>query len=142
MQQLAVIDTNIFIGACLGVGAANLVIAGALEGRYVPAMGAALYHEYEDVLSRDSLFADSRLNQSERHELFDIFLNTCLWTQVYFGWRPNLPDEADNHLVELAVASGASFIVTKNLKHLQRMELAFANLAVVSPQDFLKEIAP
>lgn len=26
------------------------------------------------------------------------------WTRIYFGWRPNLRDEADNHLVELAVA--------------------------------------
>ncbi len=22
-------------------------------------------------------------------------------TRVYFAWRPNLPDEADNHLIEL-----------------------------------------
>ena len=26
------------------------------------------------------------------------------WTSVYFGWRTNLPDEADNHLIEWALA--------------------------------------
>ena len=29
------------------------------------------------------------------------------WVRVYYLWRPNLPDEADNHLVELAVAGNA-----------------------------------
>ncbi|WP_345792637.1 hypothetical protein AAG895_14140 [Thauera sp. JM12B12] len=27
------------------------------------------------------------------------------WVSVYFGWRPNLPDEGDNHLFELALAA-------------------------------------
>ncbi|MFZ4538095.1 helix-turn-helix domain-containing protein [Propionivibrio sp.] len=25
----------------------------------------------------------------------------------YYGWRPNLPDEADNHLIKLALAGNA-----------------------------------
>lgn len=52
-----------------------------------------------------------------------------------------LPDEADNHLVELAVAGGARFIVTRNLRDVARMELRFPELRIVSPEDFLKEIA-
>jgi predicted nucleic acid-binding protein len=35
---------------------------------------------------------------------------------VYHAWRPNLPDEADNHLLELAVAAQADAIVTRNLR--------------------------
>jgi hypothetical protein len=30
-------------------------------------------------------------------------------------WRPNLRDEGDNHLVELAIAGGAEAIVTYNV---------------------------
>ncbi len=71
----------------------------------------------------------------------DIFLATCAWTRIYSTWRPNLPDEADNHLVELAVAGGARFIVTRNLRDVARMELKFPELRIVSPEDFLKEIA-
>jgi hypothetical protein len=26
--------------------------------------------------------------------------------EVYYRWRPNLPDEGDNHVLELAVAAG------------------------------------
>lgn len=81
-----------------------------------------------------------RLNLAEREELLDIFLASCDWTRIYFAWRPHLPDEADNHLVELAVAGGARFIVTRNLRDVARMELRFPELRIVGPEGFLKEI--
>jgi putative PIN family toxin of toxin-antitoxin system len=142
MVDRVVIDTNIFLGACLGAGAANRVVAACLSGRCEPLMGAALFAEYEDVLARDELFATSRLNPREREELLDIFMARCNWTRIYFAWRPNLPDEADNHLVELAVAGGARYIVTRNLRDFRRSEFDFPGLAVLSPDDFLKELAP
>jgi predicted nucleic acid-binding protein len=104
-------------------------------------MGAALFAEYEEVLGRTELFETCRLNLAERDELLDIFLATCDWTRIYFAWRPNLPDEADNHLVELAVAGNARFIVTRNLRDVARMELKFPELRILGPEDFLKEIA-
>ena len=79
------------------------------------------------------------LFRSERNELLDIFLATCQWTRIYFGWRPNLRDEGDNHLVELAVAGSAECIVTRNLRDFATMELKFPSLAITSPTDFLKE---
>ena len=73
--------------------------------------------------------------------MLDIFLSHCHWTRIYFGWRPNLRDESDNHLVELAVAGGASHIVTRNIRHIGRMELKFPHLAVVTPEKFILEYA-
>jgi putative PIN family toxin of toxin-antitoxin system len=135
-----VIDTNVFIGACLGQGASRAVIAACLQERLTPLMGVALLHEYEDVLGRAELFARCRLDESERQELLDIFLSTCLWTRIYYGWRPNLKDEGDNHLVELAVAGGAGWIVTRNLRDVARMELLFPGLKVAFPETILKEL--
>lgn len=134
-----VLDTNIFVGACLSKGAANQLVALCLRGEAIPLMGAALLAEYEDVIARESLFAGCRLNVDERNELLDIFLASCEWTRIYYTWRPNLPDEADNHLIELAVAGGAQFVVTRNLKDVARMELRFPNLHIVSPEEFLQE---
>jgi putative PIN family toxin of toxin-antitoxin system len=135
-----VIDTNVFVGACLGQGACRAVIAACLEEKLTPLMGVALLSEYEDVLSRTKLFARSRLDAAEREELLDIYLATCRWTRIYYGWRPNLRGEGDNHLVELAVAGGAEYIVTRNLRDVARMELLFPNLKVVFPETLLKEI--
>lgn len=139
MATRIVLDTNIFVVACLSKGAANQLVALCLRGEALPLMGAALLAEYEDVIARQTLFESCRLNLEERHELLDIFLARCEWTRIYYTWRPNLPDEADNHLIELAVAGGAQYVVTRNLKDVARMELRFPNLRIVSPEDFLQE---
>lgn len=135
-----VIDTNIFLGACLGTGAANHTVAACLRGQCIPLMGAALLTEYEDIMGRSELFDQCRLSSQERDNLLDIFLSVCEWTRVYYIWRPNLPDEADNHLIELAVAGSAELIVTRNLRDIERGELFFPQLRIISPEAFLKEI--
>ena len=44
------------------------------------------------------------------------------------------------HLIELAVAGGAEFIVTRNLRDLKQMEMRLASLRVQLPKDFLKAL--
>ena len=58
----AVIDTNIFLGACLGTGAANHAVAACLRGQCTPLMGTALLTEYEDIMGRSELFDHCRLS--------------------------------------------------------------------------------
>ena len=139
---MIVVDTNVFVSACMGIGASARVIELCLQNRLQPVMGAALLLEYEDVLARPALFADCRLTATERDELLDIFLARCTWTKTYFAWRPNLRDEADNHVVELAVAAGASHIVTWNVRDFAAMELRFPALRLATPGQFLKEQTP
>lgn len=136
--MLIVLDTNVFVAACLGRGASGAVVEACLTGRFQPLMAAALLAEYEDVLGRKALFAKSRLAAAERAELLDIFLSTCRWTRIYYGWRPNLRDEGDNHLVELAVAGGADRIVTHNLRDLRSAELRFPGLQALTPTQLLR----
>src|SRR5690349_6605215 len=88
------------------------VLRACLEGRLMPLVGHALFLEYEDVLGRKHLFEKSPLNARERQRLFESFLRISDWVQVYFTWRPSLRDEGDSHILELAVAGGASLIVT------------------------------
>jgi len=102
-------------------------------------MGAALFTEYESVLHRPRVFARSRLSGAEREELFDIFLAVCRWTRVYFAWRPNLRDEGDNHVVELAVAGSAAAIVTRNVRDFEiGAELKFPGLEILTPAQLLR----
>ena len=103
-------------------------------------MGAALFHEYEDLLGRSSLMAKSPLTAKERQSLFTAFLAVTEGVKVYFLWRPNLPDEADNHLIELALAGSAATIVTNNLKDLRHGELRFPGLQIQSPSQFLSTL--
>lgn len=135
-----VVDTNVFIGASLGSGASNSVVQLCLKGTFTAVLGNALFAEYEDVLGREAVFERSRLNKAERDELFDIFVSACEWVHVYYQWRPNLRDEADNHLIELAVASGAKHIVTYNTRDLLSGQLLFPNINICTPENLMKDL--
>jgi predicted nucleic acid-binding protein len=102
-------------------------------------MGAALLAEYEDLLGRESIWRGARLTAGERETFLDIFLSICQWTRIYYAWRPNLDDEADNHLMELAVAGQADYLVTRNVRDLRGGELKFPRISVVTPTQLLKE---
>jgi hypothetical protein len=58
--------------------------------------------------------------------------------EVYYRWRPNLPDEGDNHVLELAVAAGDAPIVTFNRRDFRRGELRFPIVVVQTPYAWLK----
>ena len=58
---------------------------------------------------------------------------------VYFLWRPNLSDEGDNFLIEVAIAGNAEAIVTNNTKDLEGSELLFEGLKILKPEQLLRE---
>ena len=95
--------------------------------------------ERPSVLSRTEPFVRSPLSRGERDALWAAIASRCRWVRVYYLWRPNLPDEADNRLVELAVAGGAEAIVTHNTRDFERTELHFPGLRVVTPGELIAE---
>ncbi len=62
----------------------------------------ALFNEYVDVVNRKEILEKCPLNEQERFEFLNAFLNCCQWNKIYFTWRPNLKDEGDNHIKALA----------------------------------------
>jgi putative PIN family toxin of toxin-antitoxin system len=135
-----VVDTNVFVSACIGGGASSRLIEACILDIVEPVMSPALFLEYEDVLARENIFRRSRLNQLQRNALFEIFLGKCQLARVYYRWRPNLRDEGDNHLVELAVASGASVIATSNVRDFTDADLRFEHIRIMTPEAVLKEL--
>ncbi len=137
-----VIDTNVFVSALrakdMSSGASRALLRAALTGRYVPLFGNALWLEYEDLLGRD-VWTDSTTH-AERLEVLRALAATGRWVSIYYGWRPNLPDEGDNHLIELAIAGNARAIVSYNIKDLQRGQLVWPNLRVLTPGDCLEAL--
>jgi len=56
-------------------------------------------------------------------------------SEVYYLWRPNLPDEGDNFILESAIAASA-IIITKNIKDFRTGQLRFPDLIIMTPQQF------
>lgn len=133
-----VIDTNVFVaGLRSGGGASRALLRLALQGQLQPLFGNALWMEYQDLLSRP-VWGETTTVQ-ERQAVLAALAQKGRWVTVYYGWRPNLPDEADNHLIELALAGGAQAIVTHNLRDLSGGQLQFGALRVLTPAQCLEE---
>ena len=135
-----VLDTNVFVSALIRAETApRQVLRHCLDGDLVPLMGNALFAEYGGVLRRNRLFEAGPLNGAQRQQLFEAFLSVCRWVPVYYLWRPNLRDEADNHLIELALAGNADWLITGNARDVTSGELQFPQLRVVTPSEFVDE---
>ncbi len=133
------VDTNVFVAATSSASGASREGRRCLLDRYEPLMGHALFTEYESVLARSDLFLRSPISDRERDALLAAFVSRCTWVRVYYLWRPNLPDEADNHLVELAVAGNADAVVTHNARDFERTELRSPALRIVTPGGLIAE---
>lgn len=133
-----VIDTNVFVAGLRSAGGASrTVLRRTLLGDFVPLFGNALWMEYQDLLNRP-VWGDVSTMQ-ERLQVLAALAKQGRWVTVYYGWRPNLPDEADNHLIELAWAGSAAAIVTHNLRDIQNGELRLGNLQVFTPAQCLEK---
>ena len=134
-------DSNVIVASLIsGRGDNRAVLRACLDGSARPVIGETLFLEYEDVMGRQKLFQNCLLSKVERQHLLEAFLSVCEWVHVYYSWRPNLPDEGDNHLMELAVAAGADWIVTNNVADFRRAELRFPQIGIIRPGEFIREM--
>lgn len=96
-----------------------------------------LYLEYLDVLTRIEHrvvgLSKQQINSAVRYLAAQAHLQ-----EIYFHWRPFLPDSKDDMILELAIAADATRIVTFNLKDFRNIEQF--GLTAIKPQDFLVEI--
>lgn len=110
-----IMDTNIlFSGLSSASGASFKILEHLALGRVHLALSTPLLFEYEDIIRRNQ----TALNL--RDEDIDVVLdNLCVFSrfqQVYFLWRPYLPDAKNDLVLELAVTAKVKTIVTYNLK--------------------------
>jgi putative PIN family toxin of toxin-antitoxin system len=134
-----VMDTNVFVAALRSDGGASrALLRQILQGHCTPVFGNALWMEYQDLLGR-SVWTELT-TPDERLEILAAIVAAGEWVPVHYGWRPSLPDEGDNHLIELAIAAGADAIVTHNVRDLARGELAWPHLRVLTPAQCLEDL--
>ncbi|UTV79992.1 putative toxin-antitoxin system toxin component, PIN family [Acidithiobacillus sp. YTS05] len=135
-----VIDTNVFVVAMRAEGGASReILRRALHGRYIPLFGNALWLEYEDVLGQP-LWTQATTD-GERRAVMAALASREVWISIYYGWRPNLADEGDNHLIELAIAGSAAVIITHNVADLRGGEMRWPGLHILKPSECLEKFS-
>ncbi len=133
-----VIDTNIWISALISKdGQSRDIIRLAFKDKISPQISTSLFFEYETVMKRKKIQDLCSLSFEEQNDLFQAFLSTCKWNEIFYLWRPNLTDKDDDFLIELAVASNSRVIITDNKKDIRSGELKF-NFEVLTPKEFLE----
>jgi putative PIN family toxin of toxin-antitoxin system len=134
-----ILDSNVLVSAfASSEGASRQVLRRILNGLAEPLISVPLFAEYEAIISRPETQRRCPLTAAEQIRLFDAFLSRTQLIEVYYRWRPNLPDEGDNHVLELAVAAGDAAIVTFNRRDFRGGELRFPSIVVQSPAAWLK----
>ena len=131
----AVVDTNVLIAALRSSsGASHQIILAADRGDFQIALSVPLLAEYDDVSSRPGM--GIIIPTSAVDSIICRIAQVAHKQQIYFLWRPILPDPKDDMVLELAIAASASHIVTFNRKDLQ-LASQFG-ISVLPPADFIQ----
>lgn len=131
-----VIDTNVLVAATRSrLGASFKLIAMLPDRRFEPAVSVTLYLEYLDVLLRPQNIVPGKTVQNALG-FIRRFLAFSHRQEIHFAWRPTLKDPGDDFVLELAIASQSSYIVTFNKKDFGNIELF--GIEAVTPAEFLR----
>lgn len=132
-----VIDTNVLFAALKSSKGASYKLVSLLPSkRFSIAISVPLIIEYEDVLRRGKLPAS--ISVKDISDFIDFFCNVGDQQDIFFLWRPFLPDPSDDLVLEVAVAGDCDAIITYNKPHFKNVEKF--GLRVLDPKEFLTEI--
>jgi hypothetical protein len=84
------------------------------------------------VLKRD--VHGSELSQNDIDDFIEYFCSRARLVQIYFRWRPILPDPDDDRILEVAVRTGSP-IVTFNVRDFRGAERF--GIRTISPGEML-----
>ncbi|MFZ0544623.1 MAG: putative toxin-antitoxin system toxin component, PIN family [Candidatus Promineifilaceae bacterium] len=133
-----VLDTNILIAASRSNrGASYRLLRLIPDKRFQICLSMSLYLEYLDVLTRPQHRLKGLSNQQITGAVRYLASQAHL-QEVYFHWRPFLPDSKDDMILELADAARAKRIISFNLKDFRDIEQF--GIVALRPRDFLVEI--
>ena len=134
-KRLVVIDTCVLVAAARSRNGASFKLLSMLPSNvFEIALTVPLYTEYQAVLSRPE-HVPPGLDAEAALGFVRYIASVATLRDVYFLWRPMLRDPDDDMVLECAVASGSTLIVTHNTKDFRRAESL--GVSAITPADFL-----
>ena len=114
-KPVIVIDTNVILsGLQSKKGVSFKLLKMVPKKSFVPVLSVPLILEYETILFKNQ--RKLNLSKDDINDFLDYFCSVSEHTKIYYLWRPVLKDPFDDHILELAVASNANYIVSLQFK--------------------------
>lgn len=134
-------DTNVVASAFRSSsGASSALLQRVLHGELALVVHPKLIYEYRDVLCRPEMLAASGATIQEVEIVLAQLVAKATEVDVRYLWRPNLRDEGDNFVLEIAVAAWPCTVVTHNITDFQRAELRFPHIVLITPGQLMKSL--
>ncbi|QLH14818.1 PIN domain-containing protein [Paracoccus pantotrophus] len=112
----------------------EILIDTAAAGLFQPAWSRRILDEWRHVATRQGAEAGAEI------ALLQARFPQALVEPGQGGFGLDLPDPADRHVVECALAAGAAAIITANLRDFPRGALASVGLRAIHPDEFLRDL--
>ena len=134
-----VFDTSVLVAAARSRRGASFALVSAIPSpQFQICLSVGLYAEWQAVLTRPEHLPPGQT--AENALGFLRYLVQQAWLQdIFFLWRPFLPDPDDDMILELAFAASCKYIVTHNVRDFKGCEQL--GVEVVTPGEFLRTVA-
>lgn len=132
-----VVDTNVWVAALRSKrGASFRLLSLVGDARWQLSLSVPLFLEYEDVLKRPEVGVP--LSADEVDDVLNYLCAQADLREIFYLWRPVLPDAKDDFILELAVESGCEFIVTFNVRDFAPSSRF--GITAITPHEFLQKL--
>lgn len=135
-----VLDTDVIVAALRSPsGASAELLRRARHKHFKPVVSVPLILEYESVLLRPEHLKASGLSAADVQVVIDTVVALSEWTRIHYRYRPSTRDPAGEMVLEAAINSGASAIVTFNRADFGKAPDRF-NLGCWLPREALERL--
>ena len=134
-----VLDTNVLVAAARSRQGASFALLQALRAdRFRLLASVPLFLEYEAVLKRPEQLSATARSAAQVDAFLDALTLRCEPVHLFYLWRPQLRDPADEMVLETALNGRADALVTFNVNDFAPAK-RFA-LPVINPSTFLQQL--
>lgn len=133
-----VFDTSVLVAAARSRDGASFALVRSIPSdQFEICLSVGLYAEWQDVLTRPEHLPPG-MAAADATAFLRYLARHARLQDIFFLWRPFLPDAGDDMILELAFAAQCSYIVTHNVRHFAGSQQL--GIEAVTPGEFMNII--
>jgi putative PIN family toxin of toxin-antitoxin system len=137
--MLVVFDTNVIISGLYSKrGASYQLLRAAISGELPFVVSPLIALEYEAIIHEKIRNGFLKASESDYAKILDALFANAKKVEKTKQIRPVLPDLTDDKILECAITSGCTYIITFNKKHFPEAIVKPYGIKVITSGEFLE----